>query len=306
MKDLYEYDKNLLIYKKRVLTKKERVLKIVKNVILTIGIISLINQVLISSSFINVIKNKIELLIMKNEYNKINNKINESSISMNKLFVINENIYKALFNLYNITNFFKLNGSYTDNKYEFIKNFEESDLIKNTHKNIDLLLSKLKINSIFLNTFEDSLNQKINVCNFTPSINPIKIPYITSKTFSPFGLRIHPIYNILLMHEGIDISAKTGTAVYATADGYIDCVNCSNTGYGNHIIIDHKNGYETIYAHLSKIVVKKDQFVKRGEVIGLVGVTGNTTCEHLHYELRSNNLPINPENYFGDVYNYIK
>jgi murein DD-endopeptidase MepM/ murein hydrolase activator NlpD len=155
------------------------------------------------------------------------------------------------------------------------------------------------------NTIKDSLNDKVTFYKFMPSINPIKINDISKISESKFGYRFHPILHRILFHEGIDITAPTGTEVYATADGYISGIFYSNEGYGNYIEIDHKNGYKTIYAHLSKILVKMNQYVKRKDLIGLVGNTGLSTGPHLHWEIRLNNTPVNPENYMGDIFSYI-
>ena len=104
------------------------------------------------------------------------------------------------------------------------------------------------------------------------------------------------------MHAGMDFTAPTGTEVYATGDGVIVDVDRSKRGYGNTIIIDHGFGYKTLYAHLSQILVGVGRKVKRGEVIGLVGNTGMSLAPHLHYEVRKQDDPINPVNfYFNDL-----
>ena len=89
----------------------------------------------------------------------------------------------------------------------------------------------------------------------------------------------------------------SGTPVYATADGKIISVN-GKTGYGNIMIIDHGYGYRTLYAHLSRFKVTEGQTVTRGQLIAVSGNTGRSTGPHLHYEIRLNNVPVNPRNYF--------
>jgi murein DD-endopeptidase MepM/ murein hydrolase activator NlpD len=100
------------------------------------------------------------------------------------------------------------------------------------------------------------------------------------------------------MHPGQDFSAKTGTEIYSTGNGVVKLVKRSNRGYGNHVIIDHGYGYETLYAHMSKFNVRKGQKVGRGEVIGFVGNTGRSTAPHLHYEVMKSGKKINPINYY--------
>ncbi|OYT16781.1 MAG: peptidase M23 [Bacteroidetes bacterium 4572_77] len=115
---------------------------------------------------------------------------------------------------------------------------------------------------------------------------------------SKFGYRIHPIFKIRKLHKGVDLSAKTGTLVYATASGKVIIACNAHDGYGNKIVIDHGNGYKTVYAHLNKINVKVGQEVQLASIIGQVGNTGRSVAPHLHYEVRVNNQPVDPVDYF--------
>ncbi len=100
-------------------------------------------------------------------------------------------------------------------------------------------------------------------------------------------------------HKGYDIACKTGTPILAAYDGYIESVNASGSGYGLHFIIKHPNGLRTLYSHCSKLFVSQGDNVTRGEVVGLVGTSGNVTGSHLHFEVRSGNTPIDPIKYIG-------
>ena len=115
---------------------------------------------------------------------------------------------------------------------------------------------------------------------------------------SGFGHRIHPIYKIMKMHEGIDFSAPVGTLVKASADGVVESVTRSGRGLGNRILIDHGYGYKTLYACMEELDVRYGRQVKRGEVIGTVGESGLSVAPHLHYEVHLNGEPVNPINYF--------
>jgi murein DD-endopeptidase MepM/ murein hydrolase activator NlpD len=113
---------------------------------------------------------------------------------------------------------------------------------------------------------------------------------------------MHPIYKVRKMHWGMDFSAPTGTEIFATGDGTVTKVNKGRRGYGKHVIIDHGYGYQTLYAHMSEIDVRRGQKVKRGDVIGLVGNTGISSAPHLHYEVIKDGKKINPANfYFNDL-----
>ena len=119
---------------------------------------------------------------------------------------------------------------------------------------------------------------------------------------SGFGYRSDPFTKVRKFHEGMDFSAKTGTPIYATGDGIVGRADNTASGYGNHIVLRHGFGYETLYGHLSKYKVRAGQRVKRGDVIGYVGSTGRSEAPHLHYEVHKNGDVVNPINfYYGNI-----
>lgn len=129
-----------------------------------------------------------------------------------------------------------------------------------------------------------------------PSRNPLNAGYLTSG----YGMRSHPILGRRSSHKGIDLAAPTGTPVYATADGAISRADRSRT-YGLVIYIDHGADLETRYAHLSKLLVADGQMVRKGDLIGYVGSTGQSTGPHLHYEVRVDGLAVNPIPYMKET-----
>lgn len=133
---------------------------------------------------------------------------------------------------------------------------------------------------------------------FTPSIQPIENGELT-KLVSGFGMRINPYHKGKYFHEGIDFAAPRGSEVKATANGKVSLLKKSNlqAGYGNYLEIDHGNGYVTRYAHLEDIHVKQGQAVKKGQVIGGVGMSGGAIAPHLHYEVIFKGKNINPVQY---------
>jgi murein DD-endopeptidase MepM/ murein hydrolase activator NlpD len=130
-----------------------------------------------------------------------------------------------------------------------------------------------------------------------PAIQPVRNEDL-KRVASGWGLRFHPIYKVKKFHYGMDFTAPYGTEIFATGDGEVVKVRRSYTGYGRHIVIRHGFGYETLYAHMSKTLVKKGQKVKRGEIIGLVGNTGTSTAPHLHYEVSKDGEKVNPAHYY--------
>lgn len=127
-----------------------------------------------------------------------------------------------------------------------------------------------------------------------PNIRPI-----TGLISSDFGMREHPILKRILFHAGTDFSAPVGTKVLATADGTV-AFSGFDKGYGKTVTINHPNGYQTVYAHLSKTVIRQGQHVNRGDVIAFSGNTGLSTGPHLHYEVHKDNIQVNPTTYFSD------
>ncbi|PIO47841.1 MAG: hypothetical protein CMR00_08135 [[Chlorobium] sp. 445] len=127
-----------------------------------------------------------------------------------------------------------------------------------------------------------------------PAIKPID-----GVRTSPFGMRFHPIYRIMKFHSGQDFHAAIGTPVYATGDGIVESAQY-NDGYGNCIVIDHGFGLKTLYAHLSKLLVKPGQAVKRGDNIALSGNSGISDGPHLHYEVIKDGVKVNPIAYMLD------
>lgn len=129
-----------------------------------------------------------------------------------------------------------------------------------------------------------------------PSIQPLSSKYLKTMA-SGYGYRKDPVYGTSRFHEGMDFSADIGTPVYATGDGVVKSAGWES-GYGNSIVIDHGYNYITRFAHLSKMLVRPGQAVKRGDLIGNVGNTGKSTGPHLHYEVRFKGQPQNPVNYY--------
>ncbi len=134
--------------------------------------------------------------------------------------------------------------------------------------------------------------QKTFFMKFIPNGYPLeKFMGVTD----PFGIRYHPVLQIVRRHTGTDFVARMGTPVYATADGVVDLADSGwNGGYGKLVKITHSFGFKTYYAHLSEVLVESGSFVKKGQLIAKSGSTGVSTGPHLHYEVRFLDQPINP------------
>ncbi len=129
-----------------------------------------------------------------------------------------------------------------------------------------------------------------------PAVKPMDGYYAVNG----FGMRIHPVLRVYRMHEGLDIINDVGTKVYATGDGQVTYAGRTQGGYGTVIEISHGYGYSTLYAHLSSVLVRPGQTVRRGELIARSGRSGLVSGPHLHYEVRLNGRKQNPVDYFFD------
>lgn len=175
-----------------------------------------------------------------------------------------------------------------------------SDLMPGTDLNVNSLENNLaslgREITLQKNSYEQiysKLAQDVNRLRRTPSVPPVNRGYLTSS----FGTRNDPFTSKRRMHHGQDFGVLTGTPVYATADGIVKSRK-GNTGYGKTVILDHGYGIKTIYAHLNKYIVNPGDKVERGDLIAYSGNTGRSTGPHLHYEVRVNNIPVNPRHYF--------
>jgi murein DD-endopeptidase MepM/ murein hydrolase activator NlpD len=146
------------------------------------------------------------------------------------------------------------------------------------------------------NAIEKLINNQDAKLASIPAIQPVSNQQLT-RIASGFGMRIHPIYGIAKMHNGLDFTAPQGTPIYATGDGTVTTAGVG-TGTGNHVIINHGYGYETVYMHMVRIKTTVGKTVKRGEVIGWVGSTGASTGPHCHYEVHINGEPVDPVYFF--------
>lgn len=130
-----------------------------------------------------------------------------------------------------------------------------------------------------------------------PAIQPVINKQLTLLTAS-YGMRFHPFFKTLKSHQGVDYTIPEGSRVFATADGVVSNVAARNSTSGQTVTIDHGYGYETLYGHLSRILVRKGQRVRRGDIIALSGDTGLSLAPHLHYEVRQNGMRVDPIHYF--------
>jgi len=231
------------------------------------------------------------------QFRMMNDRMNNMQKLMNELSNRDDNIYRVIFEAEPIPKSEREAGIGGADRYTDLEGYNESKLLVETAKKLDKLTAEVYVQSKSFDQVFAMVRNKEKMLASIPAIQPVRNTQL-ERISSYFGYRIDPIYKVKKLHEGLDFAAPKGTPVHVTGDGRVIMASRSRGGYGNEIRVDHGYGYVTVYAHLSAYKVKKGQRVKRGQVIGLVGNTGKSTGPHLHYEVRKNDIPINPIYYF--------
>lgn len=240
---------------------------------------------------------KIEIENLVVQYDILSKKMTQIDLVLDDIQQRDDNIYRVIFEADPIPSSIRKAGFGGINRYKDIRNFNNSELVIEAAKKADKLSKQLYIQSKSFDEVIDLAKNKADMLASIPAIQPIANKDL-SRMASGYGYRLHPIYKTRRLHTGMDFTAPQGTPIYATGDGKVAKVRRSRRGYGNHVIIDHSYGYQTLYAHMTKYIVYRGQKVKRGEIIGYVGSTGTSVAPHLHYEVMKNKRKINPVNYY--------
>ncbi len=184
-------------------------------------------------------------------------------------------------------------GPYGLSSHSFTTSLEKEtqSMLDRLSGDLGILTSQIKMRQFSFQELDDYLKNQKSLLASTPSIWPTR-GWVTSG----FGYRKSPFTGLPEKHEGLDIAARLGSEVRATADGKVILAGREN-GYGNMIEVDHGYGVLTRYGHNSKNLVKVGDKIKRGQVIALIGSTGRSTGPHVHYEVLVNGIPVSPRNY---------
>jgi murein DD-endopeptidase MepM/ murein hydrolase activator NlpD len=240
---------------------------------------------------------KREIAAMKLQYELLNEKLDQMGEVLKGLEERDDNIYRVIFEAEAIPQSIRNAGTGGSYKYRELKNYENSELMIDITEKVDKLAKKMYIQSKSYDEITKLIREKETMLASIPAIQPISNKDL-KRFASGYGMRIHPVYKTPMMHWGVDFTAPVGTEIYCTGNGKVVDINFERRGLGYHVVVDHGYGYQTVYAHMSKVKVKKGQKVNRGEVLGYVGNTGTSTGPHLHYEVVKNGKRINPINFF--------
>ncbi|MDF1574685.1 MAG: M23 family metallopeptidase [Bacteroidales bacterium] len=207
---------------------------------------------------------------------------------------IDKDIYRVIFETEPVQT---AGNQLTGLDYQKLLKTPDKEIVHHSARKLDSLMLHLKQSKTQYDILMIRGEKQLEMLPFIPAIQPIENQDLTLIA-SGFGNRIHPIYKIFKMHNGIDFSAPVGTPVFAAADGQVESAVRSERGLGNQIRIEHDFGYSTFYACLDELMVRQGARVKRGDQIGTVGDSGLSVAPHLHYEVHLNGEPMNPINYF--------
>lgn len=221
-----------------------------------------------------------ELERMENENQELHKKFKKVEAALSEIEEKDRNIYRTIYDLRVKENIDSVDNAINNYTAEDIENLIEH--IDKESKSLDEVFRTIGVKDANLSSM--------------PVLKPIADKYV-NRLASGFGTRFHPILKVNKMHKGLDFAAKVGTPVYATGDGTVKTAEF-NSGYGNMVVLKHGKSYESLYAHMSRIKVRKGQKIKRGDVIGYIGTTGLSTGAHLHYEIHKDGEPVDPIMYF--------
>ena len=303
-KDKYYYDPETLSYRPIRVTNKNRIYNILLFTFLSFffGVTSLL--ILLNSDTLNTPSELAQKRTLRNyefQFDILNKKLSQLEAVVANVEERDNNLYRLYFEASPIPEEQRKAGFGGVNRYKNLEGYDNSALIINTTKRLDILTKQTVVQSRSLDEIERLAVNKEALIAAIPTIQPIKNKDLT-RVASGYGYRIDPFTKKRRFHYGMDFTTKRGTPIYASGNGMVKRADNRSSGYGKHIRIDHGFGYVSLYAHLSKYNVRRGQKVRRGDIIGYVGNTGRSAGPHLHYEIIKDNQKINPLNfYYGNL-----
>lgn len=298
----YYYDSETLSYQKIRPKKREHIKKFVLT-IASATVFMILGFVVFSTIFESPKEKELKRQL---EFVKLNEELHaKKMIQIGEVLADiqdrDNNIYRLYFEVNPIPDEQRKAGFGGINRYKALEGFNNSEMIIDVTKNMDILSKQLYVQSKSLDEIVKLAADKEKLLAAIPAIQPVKNEDLT-RMASGYGWRSDPFTKARKKHEGMDFSSPVGTPVYASGDGYVERADQNSAGYGKHIRIEHGFGYTTLYAHLSNYNVKKGQKIRRGDLIGFVGNTGRSQGPHLHYEVHKNGTAVNPINfYYGNL-----
>lgn len=293
----YFYNTNTLRYEKLVTPFRVKLLRIfgfISAFLVTAALVIWVYTKFIPKPKDNATQERYRM--MKDDYNNLAAKLKTVEQQMAELEKRDNDVYRSIFEANPLPDSARAKLTEKAKEFEKVSGMNDDQLSKDIAAQLNNISARIAYQRTSYDGIEKLINNQDVKLASIPAIQPVSNKDL-SRVASGFGMRIHPIYGIPKMHNGLDFTAPQGTPIYATGNGKVTMAG-PGTGTGNHVIINHGYGYETVYMHMVRIKVRAGQQVKRGEVIGWVGSTGASTGPHCHYEVHINDRPVDPVYFF--------
>ncbi len=238
-----------------------------------------------------------QLADYEENYELVNKRLGQLQQLMTELEKRDNQVYRSIFEADPIPDSARAKGIEKSQEISAIQQMSDNKLVTNITTQLNNMLARASYQSKSYKEIDQMVSDKQTLLSSIPAIQPVSNKDL-KQIASGFGYRIDPVYKVTKFHAGLDFAAPQGTPIYATADGRVSSSGMDNGGYGNHVIIDHGHGYETLYGHMVRIKARAGHIVKRGELIGWVGNTGKSTGPHCHYEVHRKGTPVDPIYFF--------
>ena len=294
----YYYNTSTLRYEKLEVALRVKLLRIfgfIAAAVVTAALISYFAFQFIGSPNEKLLRLQNERL--RDRYADLNEKAKSLDKQMAELEKRDNGVYRAIFEANPIPDSARAKEIENEKEIATVEGMANNQLLSSITQTLTTLSSRVKVQSKSYEQIDNLIKNKEQLLAHTPAIQPLSNKDL-NRIASGFGYRIDPVYKTVKMHAGLDFAAPQGTPIYATANGTITTSGNKGNGYGNHVIINHGYGYETLYGHMVKVKSNPGQKVTRGEVIGWVGSTGKSTGPHCHYEVHKNGNKIDPVYFF--------
>ena len=229
-------------------------------------------------------------LVLDEQTKKIQKKMSELETRDNE-------VYRAIFEANPIPDSARAKELEQQKEFQLVQSMNQYDLESSIINTLNNLNRRIAVQEASYGQIDKFIKNKEDLLACTPAIQPLSNKDL-KRIASGFGHRIDPVYKTIKFHAGLDFTAPQGTPIYASANGTVKIAAHLGTGYGNHVVINHGYGYETLYGHMYRIKARPGQRVRRGEIIGYVGSTGKSTGPHCHYEVHKNGRPMDPVYFF--------
>jgi murein DD-endopeptidase MepM/ murein hydrolase activator NlpD len=294
----YYYNTHTLRYEKLVTPLRVKLLRVfgfIAAALVTSAIISYFAFQFVGSPGEKILHAQNERL--KDYYKELDARVKTIQEQMSELEKRDNDVYRSIFEAKPIPDSARAQAIEHQKEIAKVEGMDQGELINSLYNSLDNLTSRIAAQKTSYNELTGLLNNKEKLLAATPAIQPVSNKDL-NRIASGFGYRIDPIYKTVKLHAGLDFSAPQGTPIYATADGVVITAGNTSNGYGNHVVINHGYGYETLYGHMFRVKASPGQHVKRGDLIGYVGSTGKSTGPHCHYEVHKNGRKIDPVYFF--------